>query len=76
MFEAGVEHERERDHQDLDRAAEGRPDHYERHLAAEIVAMLPYERASAGRVLRLVHVFVNIDAQPENNLEVAAGTGV
>ena len=35
-------------------ASEGQYDDYERHLAAEIVAMLPYVRTDALKVLRLV----------------------
>jgi hypothetical protein len=33
---------------------------YERHLAAEIVAMLPYVRRDAWRILRLVHEMLNM----------------
>ena len=53
-----------------DHAAEGhsvreRPDDdYDRHLAAEIIAMLPYVRSDADRVLRFVHEMLNVTLQP------------
>jgi hypothetical protein len=40
------------------------PDDYERHLAAEIIAMLPYVRSDADRVLRFVHEMLNVTLQP------------
>jgi hypothetical protein len=41
------------------------PDDYGRHLAAEIIAMLPYARSDADRVLRFVHEMLNVTLQPE-----------
>jgi hypothetical protein len=38
---------------------------YERHLAAEIIAMLPYDRADALRVLRLVDAILNLAPKPQ-----------
>jgi hypothetical protein len=40
------------------------PDDYGRHLAAEIIAMLPYARQDADRVLRFVHEMLNVTLQP------------
>jgi hypothetical protein len=40
------------------------PDDYGRHLAAEIIAMLPYARSDADRVLRFVHEMLNVTLQP------------
>jgi hypothetical protein len=40
------------------------PDDYNRHLAAEIIAMLPYVRSDADRVLRFVHEMLNVTLQP------------
>lgn len=47
-----------------DRTADDRPDDYDRHLAAEIIAMLPYVRSDADRVLRFVHEMLNVTLQP------------
>jgi hypothetical protein len=40
-------------------------DDYERHLAAEIVAMLPYIRTEALKVLALVHEILRLTPEPQ-----------
>jgi hypothetical protein len=58
MSEEADEAERERERQD--------DKHYEHHLAAEIVAMLPYARDAALRVLTLAHAILNLPVgEPE-----------
>lgn len=63
----------EADRDAKDRTAEdggGRdePDDYDRHLAGEIIAMLPYVRSDADRVLRFVHEMLNVTLQPQEQL--------
>jgi hypothetical protein len=40
-------------------------DDYLRHLAAEIISMLPYVRADALRVLALVHETLKLTPEPQ-----------
>lgn len=51
-----------------DCSGEDCPDDYDRHLAAEIIAMLPYVRSDADRVLRFVHEMLNVTLQPQEQL--------
>jgi hypothetical protein len=49
---------------DQDKDADERPDDYHRHLAAEIFAMLPYNRQEARRVLTYVDKMFDLEIQP------------
>lgn len=40
-------------------------DQYDRHLAAEIMAMLPYAEMDATRILGLVHEMLNMKVRRE-----------